>query len=157
MEITDKELLAICNLSNLKMEFANLIKEKVVVDKKEIVRNHTISSLLEAEKEAILNNDDSKRVFILEKEEENQENKTEIETDNRIYKDIIDLKKEAGMVYECFETEEDFTKKWEILCAYDGYKLIAEYLDMQKESGYKGIFSSYCIKSGLECPKIYFD
>lgn len=124
MEITDKELLAICNLSNLKMEFAEIVYKDEVSGEE---RNHTISSLLEAEREAILNNDDSKRVFILEKEEENQENKTEIETDNRIYKDIIDLKKEAGMVYECFETEEDFTKKWEILCAYDGYKLIAEY------------------------------
>ena len=27
MEITDKELLAICNLSNLKMEFADIAKE----------------------------------------------------------------------------------------------------------------------------------
>ena len=95
MSVTDKELLAICNLSNLKMEFANLIieeKKEENTDKnedlstKKIVRNHTISSLLEAEKEAILNNDDSKRVFILEKEEENQENKTEIEIDKRIYK-----------------------------------------------------------------------
>lgn len=28
MEISDKELLAICNLSNLRMEFANLNKNK---------------------------------------------------------------------------------------------------------------------------------
>ena len=28
MEITDKELLAICNLSNLRMEFADLNKNK---------------------------------------------------------------------------------------------------------------------------------
>ena len=89
VNITDKELLAICNLSNLKMEFANLKNEELITEngvQKKVVRNHTISSLLEAEKEAILNNDDSKRVFILEKEEENQENKTEIETDKRIYK-----------------------------------------------------------------------
>ena len=63
MEITDKELLAICNLSNLKMEFANLIKEKVVVDKKEIVRNHIISSLLEKEYNAIKEKNIDKRVF----------------------------------------------------------------------------------------------
>ena len=58
MEITDKELLAICNLSNLKMEFANLIieeKKEENADKnedlstKKIVRNHTISSLLDTE------------------------------------------------------------------------------------------------------------
>ncbi len=64
MSVTDKELLAICNLSNLKMEFANLIieeKKEENADKnedlstKKIVRNHTISSLFEKEKEAILN------------------------------------------------------------------------------------------------------
>ncbi|EHO75955.1 hypothetical protein [Fusobacterium ulcerans] len=42
MNITDRELLAICNLSNLKMEFANTIKKKEVIDRKEIVTNHTI-------------------------------------------------------------------------------------------------------------------
>lgn len=49
-EITDKELLAICNLSNLKMEFANLTYEETeskTGHKK--VRNHTISSLLDTE------------------------------------------------------------------------------------------------------------
>ncbi len=62
MSVTDKELLAICNLSNLKMEFANLIieeKKEENTDKnedlstKKIVRNHTISSLLENEIEGI--------------------------------------------------------------------------------------------------------
>ena len=75
MQVSDKELLAICNLSNLKMEFANLKRDTdtTVIDdegnetEEQEARNHTISSLLEAEKEAILNNDDSKRVFILEK------------------------------------------------------------------------------------------
>lgn len=44
MNVTDKELLAICNLSNLKMEFANVIKS-VDIDKitnKENYTNHTI-------------------------------------------------------------------------------------------------------------------
>ena len=48
MNITDKELLAICNLSNLHMEFANLKKEESDIDisegdsgKKDEV-NHTI-------------------------------------------------------------------------------------------------------------------
>lgn len=49
MEITDKELLAICNLSNLKMEFANLIKSVKTIDRKEIYTNHTIYSLLNEE------------------------------------------------------------------------------------------------------------
>lgn len=56
MEITDKELLAICNLTNLKMEFANLKKEetkKETTDKNEnlsvekILTNHTIYLLIE--------------------------------------------------------------------------------------------------------------
>ena len=45
-DVTDKELLSICNLSNLKMEFANL---KFIEPDTKIVRNHTISSLLEKE------------------------------------------------------------------------------------------------------------
>lgn len=36
MEITDKELLAICNLSNLKMEFANLIEKEETKKKQQI-------------------------------------------------------------------------------------------------------------------------
>ena len=52
--ITDKELLAICNLSNLKMEFANLIEKEETKTiekngKKETVKiytNHTIYSLI---------------------------------------------------------------------------------------------------------------
>ena len=40
MDITDKELLAICNLSNLKMEFADVAKDKDREGK--ILSNHTI-------------------------------------------------------------------------------------------------------------------
>lgn len=46
MEITDKELLAICNLSNLKMEFAETVYKDEVSGEE---RNHTISSLLDNE------------------------------------------------------------------------------------------------------------
>ena len=56
LNITDKELLAICNLSNLKMEFANLIdkvEEKedpnVKGKKIKIYTNHTIYLLIENE------------------------------------------------------------------------------------------------------------
>ena len=41
MKITDKELLAICNLSNLKMEFADVALERDL--KGNILSNHTIS------------------------------------------------------------------------------------------------------------------
>ncbi|WP_462335774.1 hypothetical protein [Fusobacterium varium] len=43
MEITDKELLAICNLSNLQMEFADVVKEKDQNTQK-VLSNHTIYS-----------------------------------------------------------------------------------------------------------------
>ena len=58
--ITDKELLTICNLSNLKMEFAEItyISEKTGEE-----RNHTISSLLEKEYNAIKEKDIDKRAF----------------------------------------------------------------------------------------------
>ena len=45
VSITDKELLAICNLSNLKMEFANLENEELITEngvQKKILSNHTI-------------------------------------------------------------------------------------------------------------------
>ncbi|MCI6032780.1 hypothetical protein [Fusobacterium varium] len=42
MNITDKELLAICNLSNLKMEFVDVAKDKDREGK--ILSNHTIYS-----------------------------------------------------------------------------------------------------------------
>ena len=55
--ITDRELLSICNLSNLKMEFANLIYEEIESKTgKPKERNHTISSLLDKEINAINNN-----------------------------------------------------------------------------------------------------
>lgn len=55
--VTDKELLTICNLSNLKMEFADLIAGEEIKTiekdgKKEVIKNyinHTIYSLLNEE------------------------------------------------------------------------------------------------------------
>lgn len=55
MEITDKELLAICNLSNLKMEFANIVKSIKTEGEKKIYTNHTIYSLLDKEYKSINN------------------------------------------------------------------------------------------------------
>lgn len=49
MSVTDKELLAICNLSNLKMEFANLKldNKEGTAKKNQNSVNHTIYLLLE--------------------------------------------------------------------------------------------------------------
>ena len=52
MLITDKELLTICNLSNLKMEFANLEKDSAERSENENQKNntnHTIYLLIENE------------------------------------------------------------------------------------------------------------
>ena len=64
--ITDKELLAICNFSNLRLEFADLglIRNRITG---EILSNHTIYSLLEKEVESIEKNDPGTRVFRKEK------------------------------------------------------------------------------------------
>ena len=87
MEITDKELLAICNLSNLKMEFANSIieeKKEENADKnedlstKKIVRNHTISSLLDNEIAGMKKRKEKKREY-----------------DNQIYSRLNELSKEV--------------------------------------------------------------
>ena len=49
MGITDKELLAICNLSNLKMEFVDVVSERD--EWGNILSNHTIYSLVKNELE----------------------------------------------------------------------------------------------------------
>ncbi len=84
--ITDKELLAICNLSNLKMEFANLIdkEETRIIEKNgkketiKIVRNHTISSLLDNEIAGMKKRRAKKREY-----------------DNQIYSRLKELSKEV--------------------------------------------------------------
>lgn len=110
MVISDKELLAICNLSNLKMEFADLkIIAKTKEDKeKNNDRNHTIYSLLEKEIESIKldelgknmeNPDGSKalpRVFMRKREDENKPYST-------VYNSLDELKYTAGIVYEYYE------------------------------------------------------
>ena len=76
VSITDKELLAICNLSNLKMEFDNLENEELITEngvQKKILSNHTIYSLLNKEYNAINNGSIEERVFYKEKEENNKE------------------------------------------------------------------------------------
>lgn len=149
MEISDKELLAICNLSNLRMEFANLNKNKAErsedeKDKKNL-SNHTIYSLLEKEINAINNNlkEKADRGFFKELGDISEEKyltpreKEEIlREDKIIYNTTMDIKKEAGVVYEYFEkynlgnSEGAFTEEWKILYAADSYKIISEFYDM---------------------------
>ena len=75
MSITDKELLAICNLSNLKMEFANLKKDIETTEDSqgENYTNHTIYSLLNSEYNAINKGSIEKGILYKEKEENNKE------------------------------------------------------------------------------------
>ena len=83
--ITDKELLAICNLSNLKMEFANLIEKideredpNIKGKKIEVVRNHTIYSLLEKELNVIKIKEKYKNILAKQIPNGNLENLKEI-------------------------------------------------------------------------------
>ena len=128
--ITDKELLAICNLSNLRMEFANLVKETEEKDiekngKKERIKvdvNHTISSLMQKEIQAIREGKPAaERAF-----------RRELENEKGFYSSVHDslddLKCTAGIVYEYCENLEaggetgKFLDDWEIL--YGGENLI---------------------------------
>lgn len=106
-EITDRELLAICNLSNLRMEFAK-IKYKETDTENEV--NHTIYSLLEKECNGLkireewekkwheenpleIEADEAKRDYAAEKYKE----KFKEERANRFAKDT---KNEYGAFYE---------------------------------------------------------
>ena len=127
MNITDKELLAICNLSNLKMEFADVGRDR---DREgNIIRNHTISSLLDKEINAINNNIVEDRVFYKEKENGN------IKIKEPIYSTVQEIKKLIPITYEYYEkkafgnTQGEFLEQWEILYAADTYKIITDFLD----------------------------
>ncbi|WP_300342532.1 hypothetical protein, partial [Fusobacterium sp.] len=153
--ITDKELLAICNLSNLKMEFANLIEKEETKTiekngKKETVKiytNHTIYSLLEKEIDAIKSNNIDERAFFKKKEENSQSKGSNKEKEGKIpiYSNIIDLQKEAGIVYEYFEKKDlgNFLNNWEILFAGDTYNVITNYYDRINDLIDKKLRNSY--------------
>lgn len=140
--ITDKELLAICNLSNLKMEFANLKLDSKEGTTKQSQNNtnHTIYSLLEQERNSIMDPNNFKRVFIEKNDVEDEE-----EVGENVYKELSTLKKEAGLVYEYFEkyslgnTQGEFLNEWEVLGGFDGYELIKNYLESQRLLSSAGI------------------
>ena len=137
MGIIDKELLAICNFSNLKIEFADIIKEKQNIPDpnnqgkyiEKIISNHTISSLLDKEINAINNNIVEDRVFYKEKENGN------IKIKEPIYSTVQEIKKLIPITYEYYEkkafgnSQGEFLEQWEILYAADTYKIITDFLD----------------------------
>lgn len=136
--ITDRELLAICNLSNLKMEFADIV-DKREKDTGEILSNHTIYSLLEKECKGLkireawekkwreenplkISPDESKRNYEAEKYKE----KFSEERANRFSKDT---KNEYGAFYDIGDDEE---KTYEYFKKEDLQKsapIIMEYFD----------------------------
>lgn len=106
--VTDKELLTFCNLTNLKMEYANLIKKEKKKDKngnsldEEISTNHTIYSLLDEEIKSF-NSDVKKTYFQLK---ENQFAKDKILM-------ILKEEKKSGNKKETIEKFENELKKLE--------------------------------------------
>ncbi|WP_294665788.1 DUF4280 domain-containing protein [uncultured Fusobacterium sp.] len=146
-EITDRELLAICNLSNLKMEFSNLVEsektETIEIDgkkeAKKIVTNHTIYSLLEKECNGLkiredwekkwreenplkISPDESKRNYEAEKYKE----KFSEERRNRFSKDT---KNEYGAFYDIGDDEEKTYEYWHKIDLQKSAPIIMEYFD----------------------------
>ena len=156
MEITDRELLAICNLSNLKMEFADVVekykevpdpnnKEKLI---KVVERNHTIYSLLEKECKGLkireawekkwreenplkISPDESKRNYEAEKYKE----KFSEERRNRFSKDT---KNEYGAFYDIGDDEEKTYEYWHKIDLQKSAPIIMEYFDRYSLSLDKG-------------------
>lgn len=139
--ITDKELLAICNLSNLKMEFANLIKQTVQSGTETIYTNHTIYSLLEKE---ILGQE--KRVELAKENEEffkgnifPHYNPINLKTGKYLYEEEAKLIKEnidkLGVFYREQTVNSRTTWFYDKISLRKTAPLIMEYFDRYKESG----------------------
>lgn len=147
--ITDKELLAICNLSNLKMEFASLI---FIEPDTKILRNHTISSLLDKETKVLTSliqgNQAALNDLVFRKRQENtdSQNKTIVP----IYSTVQEIKKLIPITYEYYEKKAfgniqgEFLEQWEILYAADTYKIITDFLDTfaYQQNNYVFIFDN---------------
>jgi len=127
--ITDKELIAITNLTRLRLEFAILTRIKPGTTSE--MEPHTIFSLLEQEYNSIMNNEPVDRAFFdLVNDQTLDAKKTPL------YNDVADLKKDAGIIYEYFEKwknhenpEGEFVTKWRILYAADMYKMVEDLLN----------------------------
>ena len=150
MSITDRELLAICNLSNLRIEFANLKQDTETTESSDNknLSNHTIYSLLEKECNGLkvreewekkwreenplkISSDESKRNYEAEKYKE----KFSEERRNRFSKDT---KNEYGAFYDIGDEEE---KTYEYLKKEDLQKsapIIMEYFDRYNLASDKG-------------------
>lgn len=133
--ISDKELLAICNLSNLKMEFADLVNKsgkKDIDDSVENYTNHTIYSLLDKEYKRLKGN--------LALTEENVSFYQMDDKKNVIpeYRNLEELRKTAPIAMEYYdryresgknsEHEGVFLDEWKIIYGEDNYKIGAEFI-----------------------------
>lgn len=138
--VTDKELLAICNLSNLKMEFADVVKTRDQ-QTNEILSNHTIYSLLEKE---ILGQE--KRVELAKENEEffkgnifPHYNPINLKTGKYLYEEEAKLIKEnidkLGVFYREQTVNSRTTWFYDKISLRKTAPLIMEYFDRYKESG----------------------
>ncbi|MGL5023950.1 MAG: DUF4280 domain-containing protein [Cetobacterium sp.] len=159
MSVTDKELLTFCNLTNLKMEYANLIKgyEDGPKDSNgkttKIPINHTIYSLLHGDdfknkedenheeyikkliNEVFIDTTiDEKGTFILEMSEDEAK-----KSGKKIYKDNLKLLEDATIVFDQLDNENNnFLKEWEIIYADDNFGITLDFF----LSVYNQIYSS---------------
>ncbi|MGL5613900.1 MAG: hypothetical protein ACRDC1_16415, partial [Cetobacterium sp.] len=141
MNITDKELLTFCNLTNLKMEYANL--GKVRDDRtQEILVYHTIYSLLHGDDfknkedknhekyikklinevfiDTTINEDGT---FILEMSEDEAK-----KSGKKIYKDNLKLLEDAPIIFDYLDNENNnFLKEWEVIYADDNFGITLDF------------------------------
>lgn len=142
--ITDRELLAICNLSNLKMEFADIV-DKREKDTGEILSNHIIYSLLEKEYRGIkireewekkwreenplkLEIDESKRETTAKKYTEKflEERANRFSNENEDYGSFYSIGDDKRKTYEYLK-KEDLQKSAPIIMEYfDRYNLAVD-------------------------------
>lgn len=127
--VTDKELLAICNLSNLKMEFAQVRYKEAETEN---YTNHTIYSLLDKEYKRLKGN--------LALTEENVSFYQIDDKKNVIpeYRNLEELRKTAPIAMEYYdryresgkksEHEGAFLDEWKIIYGEDNYKIGAEFI-----------------------------
>ena len=125
--ITDREVLSIVSLGNIKLEFANLRQSEEMGGQE---KNHTILSFLnqlcKAIKERI---PEDNPIFDLENTDENNK------PINPLYTTIDAIKIASGIIYEYYEKHEEnphikeMLEQWELLYAADGHKLVYDYIN----------------------------
>ena len=135
-QVTDKELLALCSLSNLRLEFGNF---KVMRRAEYTGEDHTVFSFIDQEYNSIMGEKtgrSERRAMYNYDVDENLEEPT-----IPMYNSVDELKIEAGIFMEYYEKgklenkESEFLNDWNPLHAADGYGIVKELIDFMYGDG----------------------